>query len=64
MADAIIHALHEGLPLCLFWRGVPMDWPAGHVWAGVAAFKDPKQVAPGLRCLGCVEVIDEAAEDA
>lgn len=63
MADAIVHALHEGRPLCLFQRGVPGDWPAGHAWAGVAAFKDPEKVAPAIRCLGCVAVLDEVADD-
>jgi len=29
---AMIHALHQGLPLCGFSARVPAEWPQGHQW--------------------------------
>jgi len=28
----MVHALHAGLPLCMFSRDVPENWPDGHRW--------------------------------
>lgn len=45
----VVHLLSQGSPLCGFMRGVPSEWPPGHVW--VSAF-DEHQVKLAT-CLGC-----------
>ena len=45
----VVHLLAHGAPVCGFMRGVPSEWPEGHVW--VSAF-DPHQVKLAT-CLGC-----------
>jgi hypothetical protein len=43
----VIHILHGGLPLCLFSREWPRDWPHGHIWVSLAE-------AAQATCVGCL----------
>lgn len=50
----VVHLLAQGSPLCGFMRGVPSEWPVGHVW--VSAF-DKHQVKLAT-CTGCKSARD------
>ncbi len=57
----VLHILSQGSPLCGFMRGVPSEWPEGHVW--VSAF-DPHQVklADCLPCRRAFELAGAASK--
>lgn len=49
-----VHVLHGGVALCGRMRGVPADWPAGHLWARV----ENREAAT---CRRCKSLADELA---
>jgi hypothetical protein len=46
-----IHVLHQGSPLCHFTSGRPVDWPKGHEWVSLDAFKQHASIT----CYDCAE---------
>jgi hypothetical protein len=50
--EAVVHILNLGLPLCLFTRAMPVDWPPNHKWVG-AEDSDLRGV---VNCDGCMAV--------
>lgn len=49
--SAHVHILHQGSPLCGFSHSRPVDWPRGHEWISVDAFRQGAKIS----CSGCFE---------
>lgn len=52
----VIHFLEGGLPLCMFTREVPLQWPDGHVWAHCG---DSDALTHAGMCERCRDVYNE-----
>ena len=51
----VVHGLHHGLPLCLFTRDVPGDWPIGHIWV-------PEGFDKHINCPLCKERVGKVGD--
>lgn len=56
MKVKVVHVLLYGLPLCLFTRDFPRDWPEGHVWTEHTDMDN-------ISCSGCKEKAEKIIKE-